>query len=1646
MASQVKKNKNQFLRKGVTTSSVRNTLQDANIVDVSTIQSGVERIQIETTYVNSGVQSGVERVPTDTPISNSGVWSGTKTNIPNVNSGEINVSLRSTQQCAEGVNNDSISGSAVNKFAGQQTYDHSNNAPPLPQNPPPELPPQPPRTVKYKTFGQHSSPANRGVNHRSPTLKKKHSSRRQMEFSPQVAHNLDNDGEENEVLFWEYPGERSLMGQQRMASEIQYPNFKEHSQMHYGEEGILGDIEQGIQSSEAGHMLDGQYGEQSGQILSGHHGGPMQQMQGLLNMGNIGNMHPSGREFGYTPSWQEDRCSGQFQDGQHGKRFLMHTMEHVTTRHLKGAMEPGPNIHHAGTMGPGPTRHHAGTMEPGPNIHHAGTMGLGPFGQRAGAMGPAPNMHHVRTMGPGPNMHHAGTMGPGPNMHHAGTMGPEHTRHDAGAMVPGLNIHNAGTMGPGQNMHHAGTMGPRPNMHHAGIMGLGPTSHYAGAMVPGLNIHNAGTMGPGQNMHHAGTVGPGPNMHHAGTIGPEPTSHYAGAMRQGPNMHNSGTMGPGLNIHHAGTMEPEPTRHDAGAMGPRPNIHHAGTMGPGPNMHNAGTMGQMSYQLNEGSMKQMHGRSVGQMYGGSVGQMHGGSVGQMYGGSLGQVHPYSQSEAMHSFGQEHMEEFQDVHEHDDMGYSWSFPEPWQGYSQENARYSTGTSSFPGPSTYKTDRELASGQSDHRMNNPWFQKLVQNMKELVEKEGLIVKDVFPDGNCLFTAVVDQLRVRGNFNFTPSTLRAAAVAFLRENPKQHDGTHLEQFLMNESWDHYLSRMGKDGEWGEHIILGAMSEVLNCRIIVLGGMSGKSSTVVQPQRISDEEEKKMQKKKEAKIVKDESLAGTAKSEVTAAESQSLQTGAASSTSKADAKTKGTDTSHTTDKANSLSKQNKTKKDEELQMGEDLYIGLVGEMHYVSLRKKDWEERLNEKLRARIQKRKAKHRQEAGQIDDSSSDDDLCLPEDELGVFLNDDFSVDRKSGVPVLHLNFLCGEIIKFLLRPDLMPTLGRAVPYQDADYPDWSYEIVGKEELMLERLPIPTLSTHYTDLFSSSKENDAWKFDFNGFIYIMTKDTLLVESEENNLEIDLIIDRSNCHSLGLRLRPVNPSLWGTFVCVDLSGISFLRHVRIDTARLDKTEWLGKQLTDLSFRCLWPREAAEFKRRYRRNSWPRNDILKRIISEGCRVVPRKDKNDDTLWTFSFYAAKKILISQGFSRHQRNCYKLWRLTISGCVKDIYHEHRELFRSIMFFACEIIKSEIWENNPAVCVLYMTERLIIGLQEKFVPDYFIQQVNLVYHLSQHDTSCLTEKLLMIRYNFLALVYFVADKFALSAGELLHTYDKISIDLTMFRKDKDFQRSFSDLVLPVVRKEVKTSVEDRLYSIAEEKILRFYEKALRLNPCLNFSIYFQQYLHKLDIEMQWCLAFCVDKRQGTSFLKDIGKNQKTVPITDLFGPELVKILGRLDVPEICTNGKNIVYFVDRVTDMFSKLYLYEAEIVSLRFFLRKNYIADKAVYVFENDCLPENNGNKSKNEPLRNTETRTIKRILYDMFTRLYDSLYEEEREIEFKDFMLQFENICDRLNTVDAYKYLQELWEYFGDLDKAERAKVKYLSLKSKETDMYGVD
>ncbi|XP_052253796.1 uncharacterized protein LOC127860066 isoform X3 [Dreissena polymorpha] len=97
-------------------------------------------------------------------------------------------------------------------------------------------------------------------------------------------------------------------------------------------------------------------------------------------------------------------------------------------------------------------------------------------------------------------------------------------------------------------------------------------------------------------------------------------------------------------------------------------------------------------------------------------------------------------------------------------------------------------------------------------------------------GFTMRNVSSDGNCLFSAMVDQLRIRGVYEYTPRSLRTAAVNYLRQNPQLDDNTDIRNFIEGDLED-YFQKMNKDGEWGDHIVIHGLACFLKTPVTIYG-----------------------------------------------------------------------------------------------------------------------------------------------------------------------------------------------------------------------------------------------------------------------------------------------------------------------------------------------------------------------------------------------------------------------------------------------------------------------------------------------------------------------------------------------------------------------------------------------------------------------------------------------------------------------------------------------------------------------------------------------------------------------------------------------------------------------------------------------
>ena len=121
-----------------------------------------------------------------------------------------------------------------------------------------------------------------------------------------------------------------------------------------------------------------------------------------------------------------------------------------------------------------------------------------------------------------------------------------------------------------------------------------------------------------------------------------------------------------------------------------------------------------------------------------------------------------------------------------------------------------------------------------------EKHFEEFQESIKPKGLYLRNIESDGNCLFRAVADQLE--GNEK-NYKKYRIEAVEYIKEH-KDHFAIFL---LDSENIEDYIKRLEKDGTWGGHFELIALSDIYKVQFLI--HMKDKEPVLVKSDSIADD-----------------------------------------------------------------------------------------------------------------------------------------------------------------------------------------------------------------------------------------------------------------------------------------------------------------------------------------------------------------------------------------------------------------------------------------------------------------------------------------------------------------------------------------------------------------------------------------------------------------------------------------------------------------------------------------------------------------------------------------------------------------------------------------------------------------------------
>lgn len=162
--------------------------------------------------------------------------------------------------------------------------------------------------------------------------------------------------------------------------------------------------------------------------------------------------------------------------------------------------------------------------------------------------------------------------------------------------------------------------------------------------------------------------------------------------------------------------------------------------------------------------------------------------------------------------------------------------------------------------------------------------------------------------------------------------------------------------------------------------------------------------------------------------------------------------------------------------------------------------------------------------------------------------------------------------------------------------------------------------------------------------------------------------------------------------------------------------------------KQMFDIdavfSLKCDWPIPAMDWIMRHHDSKWPKQDVVSRIVTKGCNLVPIGHVNSpqrELEWRISFNKAEQELVLT-FNGTQYACVDFMKIFFHARIKP---QFTDLFPSYfvkteMLWMIEESPSDIWiPENLCQCMEELLRRIILCVEKKEIRNYFIPSNNML---------------------------------------------------------------------------------------------------------------------------------------------------------------------------------------------------------------------------------------------------------------------------------------------------------------------------------------
>lgn len=379
----------------------------------------------------------------------------------------------------------------------------------------------------------------------------------------------------------------------------------------------------------------------------------------------------------------------------------------------------------------------------------------------------------------------------------------------------------------------------------------------------------------------------------------------------------------------------------------------------------------------------------------------------------------------------------------------------------------------------------------------------------------------------------------------------------------------------------------------------------------------------------------------------------------------------------------------------------------------------------------------------------------------------------------------------------------------------------------------------------------------------------------------------------------------------------------------HSQINMGFPYQIQCIGVRCFTFPFYHRWKKE--------RQSGFPSHNVISSIVEEGCTLIPKSHPKSicpEIEWKFDFSMAEHI-ISKSLTNAQRHGFFVLKIMLDNIVHHLPFKTKHL-KSVFLMACEEIPPNAWVKNFGGCVLYVLDSLVTCLKERFLPNYFIPENNLLDCFREDDVNTLCIIIEYIRIFPASVIQIVGEKHGYKfAANLIK---RVLSQTKEFIVNKNFDVFLVELCLPLTVATAKIMARKGFYSVSFSILKRGLEQRMLLpdtnkkHASLSLCNLFESVLVEIkQNSSRVILASIYDENMGKDVSESIIKKNGFALQT--FLPWAVdQWIGWLKIPE-----KSISHF----TEIASFLYDY-----SKKEFWKQNSVLSELAISTAIRCIKE----------------------------------------------------------------------------------------------------